>query len=483
MNIKSLGKIEGELFHRHFGESTFKELLKKEYLDEVLIITYISVSSAMYNLKHIVETFTGKTNKLTIMLGISWVKTKNKSTEEEELSDDLLKKYGLLLCYIKSLGNSKTKENLFNDLTIHINSRCHIKAVYADNETYFGSQNFAKTSRSFTENKHYPNLLNYHELVVRIHDKNGNQVKSLLKEILKDNLHNELVLSSGKFVRSITLQDLDARKSVKYITEEIDRLNDLKSKFDDISKIIEEHELPEIEIVQLEKQDYESLISLFEKVAESASYQGALDPLKKILATFTGEYDFISPTETDDILLDIKDRLENFLSLLEDLADQINIDLFYDISSEIEKVIESFDLFRLPKISDVLLFEEHYEPITEVLINADVNNLSAFNNTYLDEMNNLAQGSPGEVSSEFLDNDGNLVSSLAVENLPGSAIGEVHNSLSDQIGREIIELLYTPIKEHFSYWHDDLSYNLSVIESLLQDIKCSFDDESYSRIE
>lgn len=137
----------------------------------------------------------------------------------------------------------------------------------------------------------------------------------------------------------------------------------------------------------------------------------------------------------------------------------------------------------MPGISDVSVFEECYEPIIEILSNADVYDLSAFNDTYLDEMNNSAQGSPGDVSPEFIDNDGNLTVFLSVENLPSSALDEVHNEVSNEVGSKVIELLYVPIQEYFSDWHYNILDNLQEIEVYLNEIQDSFEAESYSRIE
>ena len=383
--------------------------------------------------------------------------------------------------YIKDLSSKEAGGN-FEDINIYIHSRCHIKAVYADNETYFGSQNFAKTARSFNENKNYSNLLNYHELVIKVEDNNGEQVKSLLDEIINDKLNCELILSSEKIEFTGSLQELDARRTVEAIKNEMKRLSDLKSQFNDISSIINEFELAEIEFVEILNFDQYSLISLFEKVSNSNSYKEAISPLEKIFAIYTGEYSFQSPLDTDEKCIVIKDSLDDFSSILEGLADQINSNLFDLITNKLQIVIDDFNEFELPEISNVSVFDECYEPIIEVLSNSDVYDLSHFNDTYLDEMNNAAQGSPGDVSFEFLDNDGNLTSFLSVENLPSSATDEVHYEVSSEVGGRVIELLYNIIQEYFSDWHENIIDNLQQIEVYLNEIQCSFDEESYSRI-
>ena len=481
--MKSLGRVEGELFHRHFGEDTFKEILTKGFLEEVVVITYVGIKSAASNIQYIIDRFDGKTNKLTIVLGISWFRFKNTSTDKFELPKNINNDYEVLMKKLKELGDSENNNYSFKELTIYINSRCHIKAVYADNETYYGSQNFSKTSRSFTDNKTYPEVYNYHELVIRVQDKNGNQVKNLLKEIVNDKQHNELALSSGKFVCNVTFQNLDNRKSIKAINKELVRFKNLKLDFDKINESIKDYKLPKFEVLQLDKQDEESLISLFEKVVNSESYENAVEYLKAILETFTGEDHFISPIDNDEKLVDLKDRLEVALSLINDLKVQESSDLFSHISSPIQDAIKSFDVSLPLYISNVPLFEECYDPIIKVITDADADSLTGFNESYRDQINNEVLANPGDVSFEYVDNDGNPNENLVFESFPDSAVGEVHARLSDEIGTDVVELLYEPIKEHFSTWHSDLSDNLSHIKDFFEHIERSFEEDTYSRME
>lgn len=236
--MENLGFVNGELIHRYFGEDSFKDLREKKSFSDVVVITYVDVKAAKSNLEYILKQFDGKTGDLTILLGVSWFKKKDNKSNTYKIEPYSISKYTKLIEYISTLAISKEYE--FSKLNVHFNTRCHIKALYADEITYIGSQNVASTSEPFSENKHFENLFNNHELLVRLDDPSGQKAKALLTEILKDDIHSNTVISDGIFIGAPTLEELDQNKSVNHIETVHDLITSIKAGVEEIRDTIEQ---------------------------------------------------------------------------------------------------------------------------------------------------------------------------------------------------------------------------------------------------
>lgn len=453
-----IGEIKGNLYLRHYSQDTFKEFKELKNIDSLEIITYLSVSSLRSTLNFIMENFASKSQKVTIIFGISGLEYEGSEEKFNEFVDDL-----------KKLNNPS--------LQIYLHSRCHIKAIRADELLYLGTQNVSSTSNMFIENVKkaknskkgsWDSVFNYHELVFRVDSASSREYSSkLIDLLLEDKISSHKIYNGALNSIDFALikkqfdynEIIEAHKAIRPYLKE---LLDTSASLFNLNLNYEEPDFT--------PENSADSLGLLISISNETDLDSAKDDIEDILElTFGG--DDLSQLKYDETdLFELHDGID-FLSQVCD-SGGLPEALSNSITGSLEEIQTRIDDLESPSIFS--LCQEDKNELFRKIINeihaAGATDIESFVERNMHDISDYLTGSPGEYfDSLYTDEDGNLIDDaveIAIRNKDLSKSTLIY-AARDKLGdlmRVIANLMYSCIK-------DEMDTQIAEIESIIEDIE------------
>tara|TARA_R110001599_G_scaffold343413_1_gene565985 strand:- start:183 stop:1643 length:1461 start_codon:yes stop_codon:yes gene_type:complete len=443
--MKSLGNIEGELLHRHFNDDTFEEFKLINQIQNLVVITYHPLNSLINLMAFLKKNFMNKSQNITLIFGLSNI-PKAEATSDYDVTTKLKceKAFDNFLIYLANLNLAKHQ-----NLKIYLHTRCHIKALCADDMLYLGTQNVADTSNSFMENSrnysYAPQIFNNHELILRIKKSAIVTITKIGEQLLKDEFSNLLIYSNGKVNPKLNFNDIISSYDKQIILEE---LKTIKTEIIQLKALSNEiiYSSSILEKVEIETQQGNYALELIIQIYEGSSLDYIESVIEDLLRTTTGECNFQFCEQIS--FRQIVDKL-NLLSSL-DTEVHVCCEFMDEISSNIDDVLECIEEPQIDNLSEEVK-EDITEQIKKIIEDSNAYNFKAFFDHHRDTLENYLLLSPGESSNEYYVDDDEeekncTLSIIPIHEMTTNKKLDVLTNELNYLAKEILSVIYNSLE-------------------------------------
>lgn len=444
--MDKLGEINGELLHRHYSEDTFQEFKQLDKISSLTVITYVSIGSLKSTLKYIYDNFISKSKNTILIFGITGLS----NAESEQQFNDFTKQ-------VNELSN--------DSIVIYLHSRCHIKALCADNLMYLGTQNVSSTANLFVNNANLANqkqwgaVFNYHELIIRVNKSVSELSTNIVNTLIDDTVCCYKFYDKGLHpVDFISIREqynhnriIESCEAIQpYILELLDNSQSL---FDIEISYDEPDFTPENAEISLQS------ISLIYDHSNLNSAKSDIEGLLE-LTIGDGSLSCLSYDESDleKLISDTEWLIE--ISESGGLPELLSSTMLEDL----EPLLEQLRKIKMPCLFELAddIKEDLFSELRAMISNAFATDVDSFIENNMHDICNHIEGSPGDyLDITYEDNDGNLLDDAAItaiyngdistEALIFAAKGKLGSLIT-----AIADLLYGYIKDEMEVQADEL---------------------------